>query len=92
MELVLGNQVNHGVCLICLKWKESVWPLRINENSSLPSAYRTLYTFKYNICPECRAKGDEHTCSVLHQYMDEYAGGHNEVLRPSGLRPCSQAG
>lgn len=92
MELELGKEVKNGACLICLKWKDSVWPLRVKENSSLPSTYRTLYTFKYNICPECRAKGEEHTCSILHQYMDEYTGGTHEVLRSSGLRPCSQAG
>lgn len=92
MELVFGEQKSGGPCLICMKWKDSVWPIKVKENTSLPLAYRTLYTFKYNICPECRARGMEHTCSVLHQYMDEYAGGTHEVLRSSGLRPCSQTG
>jgi hypothetical protein len=41
------------------------------ENTHLPPAFRTLYTYKCAVCPDCRNKDME---AEVRQYMKEYIG------------------
>jgi hypothetical protein len=74
MQFEFG-EIHGGQCILCLKWRNSCQKFRLLENSSLPSTYRTLYTFKCMVCPDCKERGHNFLTSSIKTEMDKYIGG-----------------
>ena len=72
MDIHFDNQPRFNQCAFCANWKESCELFKLIENIHLPPHYRTLYTFKCAVCPQCR----EDINSKVQKYMDEYVGNH----------------
>ena len=80
IELQFNKEPRFTQCIFCLKWKDSCELFRLIENTHLPPAYRTLYTYKCAVCPDCRNK--DVNVDIL-QYMKEYIGHDAQIM-------CSQ--
>jgi hypothetical protein len=74
MQFEYGNCVSIGQCFFCLKWKKSCEFIKLKENNLLPYPYRTLYTFKQVVCPDCKGCGEEYLGNKARHFMDEYIG------------------
>ena len=73
MKIEFG-QSQVGQCSFCRKWSQECFPFRIEESDSLPVIYRVLCSYKISICSNCKQKEPHQIESMIHEYMDGYAG------------------